>query len=165
MWAPLFLHIMLVIFFTLLYFRSILLKTAWRAFCLTRCTSSMPLVARQQAPSSRASPALPQWSNARQTWSEHRDLKTPALVVFIQRDRQHFYACVTPKAQDFLYVWFGRYFLKGEKPKCKQMRKKQTFLLGSLTRDCGILTWKQKSVIFITCSWGHIVLIKLISTR
>lgn len=91
-------------YFILSYFRSIPWKTEWRAFCLTLCTSSMPLAAHQQAPSSRASPALPQWCNAWRTWPEHRDLETPALVVFIQRQT------ALPRLrnpQSTRQVWFG----------------------------------------------------------
>lgn len=109
-------------YFTLSYFRSIPSKTAWRASCLTRCTSSMPLVARQQAPSSRASPALPQWCNASWTWPEHRHLQTPALVVLIHRERQLCPACTIPEAQDLLHVWSGHYFLRVEQPEHKQNR-------------------------------------------
>lgn len=72
-------------YFTPSCFRSIPSKTAWRTVCPTRCTSSMPLVARQQAPSSRASPALPQWCNAGWTWPEHRDL---CLFLSRETDRQ-----------------------------------------------------------------------------
>lgn len=64
------------------YFRLIPWRTAWRVLFLTRCTSLMPLVAHQLPLSSRASPALTQWCNARWAWHERRDLEAPALIVW-----------------------------------------------------------------------------------